>query len=57
MMANNVTKSADPPTSISVLNEEFMEWEERDETKISLFKHCIAGKQSFRYSGDKFRWN
>ena len=26
------------------VDDDFMEWEERDEQSISLFKHCIAGK-------------
>ena len=42
----NIKKSDELPNSIGALNEEFMEWEERDENKISLFKHCIAGKQN-----------
>ena len=25
------------------VNDNFMEWEERDTSQISLFKHCIAG--------------
>ena len=27
-----------------IITDEFMEWEERDTQKISLFKHCVAGK-------------
>ena len=29
---------------MEALSEEFYEWEERDESSISLFKHCVAGK-------------
>ena len=25
------------------MSDEFMEWEERDSSSISLFKHCVAG--------------
>ncbi len=30
--------------SKEIISDDFMEWEERDHTSISLFKHCIAGK-------------
>lgn len=26
-----------------IVSDDFMEWEERDENQISLFKHCICG--------------
>ena len=28
----------------TIISDEFMEWEERDESKVSFLKHCIAGK-------------
>lgn len=27
-----------------MITDEFMDWEERDSSKISLFSHCICGK-------------
>ena len=43
MMVDNFKPSN---TTATPLDEEFMDWEERDETKISLFKHCVAGKHT-----------
>ena len=45
-----------------IISDDFMEWEERDSTQISLFKHCVCGKSfsrspflwSFRVTGPKW---
>ena len=43
MVKQENDKSSDSSQSIMV-TDEFMDWEERDSQKMTLVKHCIAGK-------------
>lgn len=43
MMADNKEKTL-ANNKEAIITDEFMDWEERDASTISLFKHCIAGK-------------
>ena len=31
------------PNDKEIITDEFMDWEERDSSSISFFKHCVAG--------------
>jgi hypothetical protein len=41
MMAENKENTR---SQQAIITDDFMDWEERDASSISLFKHCIAGK-------------